>query len=247
MPSRIERLPPSAARAFWLGALALSGYGAYRLFLAKLLPATAVSNALPRDGAVAAGTLVCALFLYWLGRLRSSAKVLRGSGGRLGVAVVAVLGLTAAAACLQWRLPAADWDAASALPRLAGAGVALLAAAAEEIGFRGVLWVALTEGKRERGPLAALALGSLGFALVHAGFQGPWDLPFAAAAGLALGFARWRGASLLSLVLAHACMDGVDALWMSPSLSLGHDRSIAACVAALAVSLALWAFPPLEP
>lgn len=240
---RPQRLPPSARRVFLLGALALSVYGGYRLFLSKLLPATAVFNVLPQDLVVALGSLACALFLYWLARLRYSGRVLRRLPGSWSAATVLVLGLAAAAVCLQWHLQMADFDLASGPLRLAGLAVALSVAACEEIGFRGTLFVSLQELSGKRGAFWVLALGSLGFMLLHGCYQTPWNLPFAAAAGLALGAARLRGASLWSLVLAHALMDGVDALWSSSSLTLGYWPGLIAAGLGLGVALLLWFLP----
>jgi membrane protease YdiL (CAAX protease family) len=247
MPKTVERVPPSESRVLVLSGLALAGYGGYRLFIAKLLPDTAASNLLPQDLAVAGGALVCALFLYWLGRLRYGGPLLRNLPGSRAAAALAVLGLVLAAACLQWRRPASEWTAANAALRAAAFGVALLTAACEEIGFRGALYLALREGARRVGPWPALAAGCLGFALVHAAYQSVWDLPFAAAAGLALGMARLRGASLLSLVAAHALLDGVGALWQGSSLSMGYGTALASASFALATALLLWFLPTLPP
>jgi len=243
---RQERLPPSARRVFLLCSLVLIADGGYRLFFVQLLPSTAAFNLPPQDLAVCAGSLACALFFYWLARLRYSGAALRNLPGAWGAASAAVLGLAAAAVCLQWRRPPADFDAQSALPRLAGLGVALGVAACEEISFRGTLFLSVREWAGKHGTVYALVLGSLGFALLHATYQSPWNLPFAAAAGLALSLARLRGASLAALVAAHAMMDGVDALWFSPSLTLGYWPGVRAAVLALAVVLILYVLPRVD-
>jgi membrane protease YdiL (CAAX protease family) len=240
---RPRRLPPSARRVFLLGVLTLAAYGGYRLFLSKLLPATAVFNMLPQDLAVALGSLACALFLYWLARLRYSGQVLRRLPGAWGAASLVVLGLATAAVCLQWHREVADFDLAGAPLRLAGLAVALSVAACEEIGFRGTLFVSLQDLSGKRGVFWALILGSLGFMLLHGSYQTLWNLPFAAAAGVALGVARLRGASLWSLVFAHALMDGVDPLWSSSSLTLGYWPGLIAAGLALGVALLLWFLP----
>jgi membrane protease YdiL (CAAX protease family) len=243
MTKRSERLPPSAAKVFVLGALALAAAGGYRLFLSKLLPFTAASNQVPQTLAVAAGCLPAAFFLYWLGRLRYSSAALNNLPGRPLAAALCALGLGAAAACLQWQRPPAPWDATAVLPRLAGLAMALFAAACEELGFRGTLFVAALDWGGKRGALWAILFGSLAYALYHWSFQGHWDLPFAAAVGLALGVARLRGATLLTLVAAHALMDGVDAVWLSPSLALGNWTSLAAAGVALLLAGGLWLLP----
>ena len=243
MPIRPQRRPPSAGKVFALGAVTLAAYGAYRLFIGQLLPSTAAFNLPPQDLAVGSGSLACALFLYWLGRLRYGRATLRNLPGSWTAGAAALLGLALAAACLQWPRPPAPWDAASALPRLAGLAAALSAAACEEIGFRGILSATLAEWAGRRGVMWGLLLGSLGFALLHWAYQSPWNLAFAAAAGLALGVARLRGASLFLLIAAHACMDAVDALWLSPSLSLGYWNGLAAAGVALVLGAALWLLP----
>jgi membrane protease YdiL (CAAX protease family) len=243
---RQERLPPSARRVFLLCVLALVADGGYRLFFVQLLPSTAAFNLPPQDIGVCAGSLACALFFYWLARLRYSGAALQNRPGAWGAASLAALGLAAAAICLQWRRLPADFDAPSALPRLAGLGVALSVAACEEISFRGALFLSVKEWAGKHGTVWALALGSLGFALLHACYQSPWNLPFALAAGLALGVARLRGASLAALVAAHALMDGVDALWFSPSLTLGYWPGLRAAGLALGVAVVLWFLPRAE-
>ncbi|HTB21556.1 MAG TPA: CPBP family intramembrane glutamic endopeptidase [bacterium] len=240
---RPQRLPPTARRVFLLCLLALAAEGAYHFFFAQLLPSTADFNLLPQDLAVGLGSLACALFFYWLARLRYSGKALRRLPGAWGASCAVVLGLCAAAACLQWRRPAADFDLAHLPLRAAGFVSALCVAACEEIGFRGALTLAVREWAGKAGTVWALVLGSLGFALLHGGYQSLWNIPFAAAAGLALGVARLRGASLFSLVLAHGLMDGVDALWLSPSLTLGYWPALRATVLALLTVLALFFLP----
>jgi len=246
MPKRQERLPPSARKVALLSVLALAGYGLWRLFIGRLLPSTAASNLVPQGLSVAFGALACALFFYWLARMRYARGVLHGQRS-LAAAALAALGLAAAAACLQWGRAPAPLDAATALPRAAGLAGVLCASAAEEYGFRGSLFRSLQELGGRSGTALALAAGSLGFALLHWGYQGTWVLPFAAAAGLALGVARLRGAPLAALVAAHALMDGVDAAWLSPSLSQGYWTSVAAAVAALAVAALLALLPKAPP
>jgi|GEM_PF-5108337 len=239
-------LPPSARKVFWLAVLSLTAYGACRAFFGTLLPSTAASNLPPQNLAVLSGSLSCALFLYWLGRLRYNGPTLRNLPGSWIAGSVAGLGLATAATFLQWHRLATDLDPKTALPRAAGLVVALSVASCEEFGFRGVLFLSAKEmtGKRRNG--LALVVGSLGFALVHAGYQTPWNLAFAAAAGLALGVARLRGASLGLLVAAHTLMDAVDPLWLSPSLTLGYWPGISAAVAALGTALILWSLPAPE-
>jgi membrane protease YdiL (CAAX protease family) len=244
MPKSAERLPPSPTRVFVISAVTLAAYGAYRLFLDKLLPDTAAFNEVPRDLAVAAGSLACAFFLYWLGRLRYGGPVLRNLPGRPAASAAVLIGLAVAAACLQWHRPSADWGWDSLPLRAAGLAAAAAAAACEEIGFRGAFSLSLGEGKTARGDLPALVLGSLGYALIHSAYQTPWSLPFAATAGLALGLARLRGASLASLVVAHAALDGVAALWMGTSLTIGNNLALAAAIVGMATSLVVFILPP---
>jgi membrane protease YdiL (CAAX protease family) len=247
MPKRVERLPPSPARVFLLSALALAAYGAYRLFLAKLLPSTAASNVLPQGLAVAAGALACALFLYWLARLRYKRSTLNNRPGSWPAGLALCSGLALAAGSLMLHRPMADWNADNAVTRLAGLAVGLCVAACEETGFRGVLFLAATEWGPKRGPWLAVLLGCLAFVLMHWSYQSPWDLPFAAGAGLALGLARLRGASLPALVAAHALMDAVATLWMPGSLVLSYWNGLSAAGIALALAVLLWFLPKAPP
>src|ERR1700677_423527 len=100
---RQERLPPSARRVFLLCSLALLADGGYRLFFVQLLPSTAAFNVPPQDLAVGVGSLACALYFYWLARLRYSGSALRNLPGTWGAAAALLLGVTAAAVRLQLR------------------------------------------------------------------------------------------------------------------------------------------------
>jgi membrane protease YdiL (CAAX protease family) len=249
MTPKTERVPPSPQRTLLLGAAALIGYGLFRWFTAHELPDTSQANRLPRDLAVTLGAVACAVYLYWLGRLRYSGQVLRRAPGLLAAPTLAVLGLSLAAICLQWDRPPADFAVDSLVFRVAGVLTALAEAACEEFGFRGTLFVAFEEVSPRWGRWAAVAAGSLGFVAVHAGFQGTWELGPILGAGLVLGLARLKGASLPLLVAAHALMSGTEAVWMSPTLGYGHDAFLIATGTTLATALVLWflpAAPPLE-
>jgi membrane protease YdiL (CAAX protease family) len=66
-----------------------------------------------------------------------------------------------------------------------------LAAVAEEAFFRKLAFDAL----RDRGPIVAVAVTSILFAVVHVTVYGFWVLPLDLAAGLVLGWQRWAGDS----------------------------------------------------
>ncbi|MGH7441038.1 MAG: CPBP family glutamic-type intramembrane protease [bacterium] len=242
---RVEKLPPSAAKIFLLSLLALAADGAYRWFFFRLFPDATVFvfNRVPGDLAVLAGALPCALFFYWLSRLRYRARLVLNLPAHWGAELLVFTGLAAAALCHQSQSPLGALVPATVLPRLAGLAAALGAAACEECAFRGSLFLSAQELGGKYGDALALGLGSLGFGLLHAAYQAPWSLAFAAAAGLALGVARLRGSSLGSLILAHVLLGGVAALWLSPISLLAHTPELEAAGLAALTALLLWFLP----
>ncbi len=73
----------------------------------------------------------------------------------------------------------------------------VLVAAAEELWFRG-LWMRAAGGSA----LLAIGVGALAFGLFHWP-HGPWTVATTTAIGALYGAARWRGAPIWSLALAH--------------------------------------------
>jgi membrane protease YdiL (CAAX protease family) len=86
--------------------------------------------------------------------------------------------------------------------------VALIAPWAEEMLFRGVLYGAI---ERVRGGLAAVAVSTLVFSLMHfaqhAGNLGPWLV--VSFTGLVLSLVRWRTGSVLASTVAHLAYNGL--------------------------------------
>ncbi len=242
--ARVERLPPSPLRVFALSASVFAAYGGYRWFFAHLLPGASIANAEPRAAAVAAGSLPCALFFYWLARLRHRGPTVGNRPGAAAPALLLLAGLASAAAVRRWMVPPPPWDPDLAVPMAAGVAAALASAACGELALRGSLFLAAQELGGRRGDLLALAVGALGFAALHACFQGPWELPLALAEGLALGVARLRGASLGFLILGHALPGAAEALWLGAPASVpGHTPELGAAGVAVLASLFLWFLP----
>lgn len=245
MPPKETRLPPSAPRVLLLAILAWGGYVAFRTYIQTLIPPSDPSAFLEQDGLISLGRLACALFCYWLARLRYSREALHGLPGRPGLALLAGLVLVGGEAIMHIGRLAGAWDVHTALWRAVEIAVAVVVAANEEIGFRGALFLS---AKEWGGAWLALLISSLGFALMHLGYQNPVELLFIAPVGLAFGVARLRGASLFQLILIHAAIDSVDALWAATTPMLGDSlRVVAACLALiLAIGLGLWGSPKTE-
>ena len=140
-------------------------------------------------------------------RLRPSELGLTRPGGVALAGVVVAATVLAGAALLNRpvvHLPA--------LPSLV-AGLALFGlftAPAEELLFRGVLYGVVA---RIAGPVAAVALSSLAFALVHVPVYGFASLPLALTAGAILGWLRWWSGSLAAPAAVHVVAD-LALLWL---------------------------------
>lgn len=186
MAARLSTLPP--------GVLLMSGL-AGSVLLRFGLAGT--------DGAGSVGAaLVFALALWglaaaagWRPKLTSIPAL---AVGVLGAAVLAAFPLLSRGA---WQLPAVP------LPLAAFAVWAPLVTAVavtEEIVLRGVLF---TRIQTAVGPLAALALTSLAFALMHVPFYGWGAFPLDLAAGVWLGALRVLTGGVAAPATAHALTD----------------------------------------
>lgn len=81
----------------------------------------------------------------------------------------------------------------------------LVIALMEEVWFRGI-WFATFPGQ----PLVSIFAGSLLFGIAHIGFQGPLSFVTTFSVGLVFAAARYRGASIGSLVIAHGFNDWIN-------------------------------------
>jgi len=91
------------------------------------------------------------------------------------------------------------------LPRMGEVLIALVVAANEEVAFRGIFFGAFSQRWGDHG---ASVITSILFVAVHWGVTEPWYFPFLFLIAMTLARLRSLGASLLSLVLMRACMDG---------------------------------------
>ena len=146
----------------------------------------------------AAAVFACLLFLAaGVVRWRPSLPQWRGIG--VGVAGAAVL--------VGFALQARDWHvigpSEAALSLAAWSVVVVCVAVAEEIVLRGVIFASLS---RSGGPISALLLTSILFALIHLPLYGVGALPLDFAVGLWLGGLRLLGGVGASAT-AHALTD----------------------------------------
>ena len=161
-------------------------------------------------------------------------------------AFVALIGIQARIA----EVPAAAFPATGNTPWYVVvsyiAMVGIVAGVAEEAAYRGYMQVEL---ERAYGPVAAVAISSIVFALAH--FSIPL-LPFIAAVGALLGTVAYLARSIVPGVVVHGVYDFLTTLmiWQlgyprMPKLNLarGVDEPfvIAATIAALAATGSIWA------
>lgn len=178
-------------------------------------------------------TLAGGLGLYWLVRRGETAPPHGARRGRVWLAAVAaVVAVTA-------HILAADARLNEALaPGVAFAvfvNMALVVGLGEEAWFRG-LWM------RAAQPSAALAVGvgALAFGLLHWPF-GLGRVATTAALGALYGAARWRGAPLWALALAHGAVNTVASTAI-PASAWRFDPMLAQalfCALALAAAAAI--------
>ncbi len=183
----LEVLPPGARTGLLAaGYLALAG-------AAAIPPRPAAPLAGARGGAVPSGTRVAPGAGARGGAVPSGSRVAPGGRARGGAVLVAGLAAVAAAALLAGPAP----------PLPAGAvavALSLLAAVAEEALFRGALYGVLVRW----GPVVAVAVSAVLFALVHVPAYGPAALPVDLGAGLLLGWQRWASGRWTVPAATHA-------------------------------------------
>jgi membrane protease YdiL (CAAX protease family) len=183
----------TAAQPALQSALVVCGIGAalgLRLAIGGADPAASIPAAL----AFAFAALGIASAAGWRpGRLSARAAALGVCGGALLVAVW--LGARPAAAPLH---PARLGVLLAWMPAVA------LVAAAEEAVLRGALFTTIT---RWRGELAAVALTSVVFALLHLPLYGAPALPVDLAVGIVLGGLRVWSGGVAAPAIAHALAD----------------------------------------
>lgn len=229
---------PSPARVLGLGLAAWVVYVAARGAVQKLLPVSDMASYLEQDAFVTLLRLSLLAFCYWLGRLRYSNDVFQNHPGRPGLAWGLGLWLVAAFT-LSWfarsYAPFTLWNGGA---RLVEVAIALVVAANEEVSWRGTLF----ESARELlGPAGAVALTTLGFTLMHVGYQ-PWQVwPRIVFTGLVFGVGRLRGLSLGALIAIHFAIDASSALYQAEgqlsSWTLETISAVAVAVAAVGVFL----------
>ena len=105
--------------------------------------------------------------------------------------------------------------------RVAFAGVTVIAAAGEEIVFRGYLVSMLAPSFA--GVWPALAISSLAFGLLHA-YQGPVGIIRTALLGALLGAAWLLWGSLWPAIAAHFALNLFGGLWLGPRLYRENPR-----------------------
>lgn len=231
----IKTLPP-ARRILALAALAWVAYVAARTAIQRLLPVSDMGSYLEQDAVITILRLSCLAFCFWLGRLRYSRESFLNLPGRralswgLGAWFFAAFILSAVA---RPYAPLTPWNWGS---RALETAIALAVAANEEVGWRGALFEPIRE---LWGAGWALSLTSLGFFLMHLGYQ-PWPAwPRIILTGLAFGLARLRGVSLTALIFIHFACDAAEALYqpegMAPDMKLHWISAGLTGAAALAI------------
>ena len=232
---------PSPLRILSLGVLAWLAYIAARTGIQILLPVSDMATYLEQDAVITVLRLSTLGFCYWLGRLRYPRESFQNLPGRSGVAWVLGLWMTAAFT-LSWfaRTPApfTAWNAGS---RLIEAAIALIVAANEEVGWRATMFEPLRE---TLGATWAVSLTTLGFLLMHVGYQ-PWQAwPRIAFTALAFGLGRLRGLSLGSLIAIHFACDASMALYQPEGTISSWDYDIASAVMVAAAAGAIFFMKP---
>ncbi len=229
----IPRSIPSPLRILSISITAWLAYIAARTALQSLLPVTDMASYLQQDAAITVLRLSTLGLCYWLGRLRYSRETFQNLPGRAGLAWGVGLWMTAAFT-LSWfaRTPAAftPWNWGS---RLVEAAIALIVAANEEVGWRATMFEPLRE---TLGPAWAVGLTTLGFLLMHVGYQ-PWQAwPRIIFTALVFSVGRLRGLSLGALIAIHFACDASMALYQPEGVvsSWTYDIVSGAMVAAAA-------------
>ena len=192
----------------------------------------AAPAAIQATEALQLATLLAGAALFWVA---TRGDPVRRGAARWRWALIAGLAALAAQVAVAEMRPAAGLDFAAAAARWAN--LVLIAGFAEELWFRG-LWM-----RAARGSLAlAVGAGALGFGLLH------WPLGLGrvattAAVGALYGAARWRGAPIWALALAHGSVDwisGVAAPATAWRFGAGASQALFCAIALIATGAILW-------
>lgn len=181
----------AAAAGRWSAPLLVAGFGA-ALALRVVLGGVAVADSRLAGLAFAAGLLALSVAAGVRLRLSIRAAVIGVCGG-------AFLCLPAAITWLSGSPPHRPGGAF-----LPWAVVVTVVATAEEVFLRGVLFDAVT---RWRGPVAAVLVGAVLFALLHVPLYGWHVVPLDLAVGVWLGALRLFAGSPTAPVVAHVTAD----------------------------------------
>lgn len=189
----------SAKKAFWYGLITWLLYMAARSAVKYALPATDHQAYFRQDLGITFFRLCCILSCSLIYARTWGRTVLLGGSRTTGLlwSCGSLLVLSELFNWLRFDIRTLDFDAFEVV-------IVLVVAFNEEIGFRGLFQSALTEMKGERW---AEWVGSLMFALMHAGYAPFYRMPFIFLWGLAAAKMRSRGASLSFLVLIHWLSD----------------------------------------
>ncbi len=229
---------PSPLRILTLGAITWVAYVAARSAVQQMMPVSDMASYLEQDVVITVLRLSTLGFCYWLGRLRYSNERFQNLPGRAGLGWGLGLWMTAAftLSCFA-RTPAPFtlWNGGARLIELA---IALVVAANEEVGWRATLFEPLRE---LFGDAWAVGLNTLGFTLMHVGYQ-PWQAwPRIIVTSLVFSWGRLRGLSLGSLIAIHFGCDASMALYLpeGPNSSWNYDIASTLMTAAAAVAVYL--------
>ena len=177
-------MEPKALAPSRAGALALVGLGVVALVLRARLNVLPSSDRPFALGCIFGAILVASLLVPTKPGRRILSPVIALMSG------LAVVGGAAIAAGHPVPVPFGPW----AVP------LALLAAVAEEALFRRVAYGALEPA----GPVVAIGVTAVAFALIHVPLYGPAAFPVDLGAALVLGWQRWAGGTWTVPAATHA-------------------------------------------